>query len=131
MILTQIQEIDQMVEQSLVYTSALVALDMNDYALLKRSSDQIKAVKVVGNSWNAELNTALVDELTEAGRDKAKMLMLGITVREDMDSVGYGQVMELLRAVQMGENCNIMWGVSENSESTDDVSIIAVIGYKE
>ena len=131
MILTQIQEIDQMVEQSLVYTSALVALDMNDYAWLKRSSDQIKAVKVVGNSWNAELNTALVDELTEAGRDKAKMLMLGITVREDMDSVGYGQVMELLRAVQMGENCNIMWGVSENSESTDDVSIIAVIGYKE
>ena len=131
MILTQIQEIDQMVEQSLVYTSALVALDMNDYAWLKRSSDQIKAVKVVGNRWNTELNTALVDELTEAGRDKAKMLMLGITVREDMDSVGYGQVMELLRAVQMGENCNIMWGVSENSESTDDVSIIAVIGYKE
>ncbi len=131
MILTQIQKIDQMVEQSLVYTSALVALDMNDYALLKHSSDQIKAVKVVGNSWNAELNTTLVDELTEAGRDKAKMLMLGVTVREDMDSVGYGQVMELLRAVQMGENCNIMWGVGENSESTDDVSIIAVIGYKE
>lgn len=131
MILTQIQEIDQMVEQSLAHTTALVSLDMNDYATLKNSSSQIKAVKVVGDSWNEELNSALVGELAQAGCDKVKMLMLGITVREDLESVGYGQVMELLKAVGSGNNYNIMWGVSENPENTDNVSIMAVIGYQE
>ena len=46
MIITDITQIDHMVEELLASTKGVISVDMRDYALIKDNSSSLKAVKV-------------------------------------------------------------------------------------
>ena len=124
MIITEIKQIDSLVEQAFANGNSIVSVDADDYNTIKTQSASLKAVTLEASEWDAV--SALDGELKEAGAGAANVLIhLGAS---DAGAVSMAQMRQLLDMVRSNtDNANIVWGVDESDGCA--FKILVVLGY--
>ena len=124
MIITEIKQIDSLVEQVFANGNSVVSVDANDYNTIKTQSASLKAITLDASEWGEVC--ALDGELKEAGAGATNVLIhLGAS---DAGAVSMAQMRQLLDMVRSNtDNANIVWGVDESDGCA--FKILVVLGY--
>ena len=126
MIITEIKQIDSLVEQAFANGNSIVSVDANDYNTIKTQSASLKAVTLDASEWGEVC--ALDGELKEAGAGATNVLIhLGAS---DAGAVSMAQMRILLDMIHSNtDNANVVWGVYETETSA--FKILVVLGYSD
>ena len=132
MILTNINDIDKLALEFLTL-QGVINLDMNDYNLIKKSSNSIKAVKVEEKICNTELINAFNDEIKQVGKENVRNLLFYVAGNEN-DSEFQNITCETMSTFQKIDfddldDANIIWGIGNNPNKDSNITLIAIIGY--
>lgn len=131
MIITDITQIDHMVEELLASTKGVISVDMRDYALIKDNSSSLKAVKVELSEMSEEsigvLDQALVDT---CGDEECNILLYLSTLKSTEKPLTVEQMQFLGNSLDryVADSANIIWGLGEYESGYDGVTILLVVG---
>ncbi len=131
MIITDITQIDHMVEELLASTKGVISVDMRDYALIKDNSSSLKAVKVELSEMSEEsigvLDQALVDT---CGDEECNILLYLATLKSTEKPLTVEQMQFLGNSLDryVADSANIIWGLGEYESGYDGVTILLVVG---
>lgn len=136
MIITDIEQIDRLTEEILTASSAYVAVDMMDYAVIKERSASLRAIKLEVQELTEEAATALGRDFSEADNGHVHSALLYVSGKggdAGIKNITASQILMLLNAIQSHDNgrVNIIWGLGNNKANKDCITILAVIGYSE
>lgn len=131
MIITDITQIDHMVEELLASIKGVISVDMRDYALIKDNSSSLKAVKVELSEMSEEsigvLDQALVDT---CGDEECNILLYLATLKSTEKPLTVEQMQFLGNSLDryVADSANIIWGLGEYESGYDGVTILLVVG---
>lgn len=131
MIITDITQIDHMVEELLASTKGVISVDMRDYALIKDNSSSLKAVKVELSEMSEEsigvLDQALVDTCVD---EECNILLYLATLKSTEKPLTVEQMQFLGNSLDryVADSANIIWGLGEYESGYDGVTILLVVG---
>lgn len=133
MILTDIKQIDYIAEETFGKTKGIVSVDMKDYAFIKEYSKSLKVIKFEVPVLTEDVVRSLDDAIIEAGKENASNVLLYIKGNGSdagIRAVTIEQFNMFIEALNKHlETANIIWGMGDDEENRENISILIILGY--
>ena len=133
MIITDIKQIDCIAEETFGKTKGIVSVDMKDYAFIKEHSESLKVIKFELPALTEDVVRSLDDAIIEAGKENVSNVLLYIKGNGSdagIRAVTIEQFNMFIEALNKHlETANIIWGMGDDEESRENISILIILGY--
>ena len=133
MIITDIKLIDCIAEETFCKTKGIVSVDMKDYAFIKEHSESLKVIKFELPALTEDVVRSLDDAIIEAGKENVSNVLLYIKGNGSdagIRAVTIEQFNMFIEALNKHlETANIIWGMGDDEESRENISILIILGY--
>lgn len=133
MIITDIKQIDCIAEETFGKTKGIVSVDMKDYAFIKEHSESLKVIKFELPALTEDVVRSLDDAIVEAGKENVSNVLLYIKGNGSdagIRAVTIEQFNMFIEALNKHlETANIIWGMGDNEENRENISILIILGY--
>ena len=133
MIITDIKQIDCIAEDTFGKTKGIVSVDMKDYAFIKEHSESLKVIKFEVPALTEDVVCSLDDAIVEAGKETVSNVLLYIKGNggdAGIRAVTIEQFNMFIEALNKHlETANIIWGMGDNEENRENISILIILGY--
>ena len=133
MIITDIKQIDCIAEETFGKTKGIVSVDMKDYAFIKEHSESLKVIKFELPALTEDVVRSLDDAIIEAGKENVSNVLLYIKGNGSdagIRAVTIEQFNMFIEALNKHlETANIIWGMGDNEENRENISILIILGY--
>ena len=133
MIITDIKQIDCIAEETFGKTKGIVSVDMKDYAFIKKHSESLKVIKFEVPALTEDVVRSLDDAIIEAGKENVSNILLyvkGNGSDAGIRAVTIEQFNMFIKALNKHlETANIIWGMGDDEENRENISIIIILGY--
>ena len=133
MIITDIAQIDRIAEKTFGTTKGIVSVDMNDYEFIKEHSQSLKLIKLEVPSLTEGIVHSLDEAIVEVGKENVYNVILYIKADGSdtgIRAVTVEQLNMLIDALNKHlETANIIWGMGDDNENAETVSILVILGY--
>ena len=133
MIITDIKQIDYIAEETFGKTKGIVSVDMKDYAFIKEHSESLKVIKFELPALTEDVVRSLDDAIIEAGKENVSNVLLYIKGNGSdagIRAVTIEQFNMFIEALNKHlETANIIWGMGDNEENRENISILIILGY--
>ena len=133
MIITDIKQIDCIAEETFGKTKGIVSIDMKDYAFIKEHSESLKVIKFELPALTEDVVRSLDDAIIEAGKENVSNVLLYIKGNGSdagIRAVTIEQFNMFIEALNKHlETANIIWGMGDDEENRENISILIILGY--
>lgn len=133
MIITDIKQIDCIAEETFGKTKGIVSVDMKDYAFIKKHSESLKVIKFEVPALTEDVVRSLDDAIIEAGKENISNILLyvkGNGSDAGIRAVTIEQFNMFIKALNKHlETANIIWGMGDDEENRENISILIILGY--
>lgn len=133
MIITEINEIDRLVESVVESSSGFISIDINDYNLTKAQSSSLKAITLELSELSDTTIKSIKDAISEAGRESICNVLFHVSGNGSSMGIkvpSLQQMQILLDIIQDNiDAADIIWGVSEDHTEDNAIKILVVLGY--
>ena len=133
MIITDIKQIDCIAEETFGKTKGIVSVDMKDYAFIKEHSESLKVIKFEVPALTEDVVRSLDDAIIEAGKENISNILLyvkGNGSDAGIRAVTIEQFNMFIKALNKHlETANIIWGMGDDEENRENISILIILGY--
>ena len=133
MIITDIKQIDCIAEETFGKTKGIVSVDMKDYAFIKEHSESLKVIKFEVPALTEDVVRSLDDAIVEAGKETVSNVLLYIKGNGSdagIRAVTIEQFNMFIEALNKHlETANIIWGMGDDEENRENISILIILGY--
>ena len=133
MIITDIKQIDCIAEETFGKTKGIVSVDMKDYAFIKEHSESLKVIKFELLALTEDVVRSLDDAIIEAGKENVSNVLLYIKGNGSdagIRAVTIEQFNMFIEALNKHlETANIIWGMGDDEENRENISILIILGY--
>ena len=133
MIITDIKQIDCIAEETFGKTKGIVSVDMKDYAFIKEHSGSLKVIKFEVPALTEDVVRSLDDAIIEAGKENVSNVLLYIKGNGSdagIRAVTIEQFNMFIEALNKHlETANIIWGMGDDEENRENISILIILGY--
>lgn len=133
MIITDIKQIDCIAEETFGKTKGIVLVDMKDYAFIKEHSESLKVIKFEVPALTEDVVRSLDDAIVEAGKENVSNILLyvkGNGSDAGIRAVTIEQFNMFIKALNKHlETANIIWGMGDDEENRENISILIILGY--
>ena len=133
MIITDIKQIDCIAEETFGKTNGIVSVDMKDYAFIKEHSESLKVIKFEVPALTEDVVRSLDDAIIEAGKENVSNVILYIKGNGSdarIRAVTNEQFNMFIEALNKHlETANIIWGMGDDNENRENISILIILGY--
>ena len=133
MIITDIKQIDCIAEETFGKTKGIVSVDMKDYAFIKEHSESLKVIKFEVPALTEDVVRSLDDAIVEAGKENVSNILLYIKGNGSdagIRAVSIEQFNMFIEALNKHlETANIIWGMGDDNENRENISILIILGY--
>ena len=133
MIITDIKQIDRIAEDTFGKTKGIVSVDMKDYTFIKEHSESLKVIKFEVPALTEDVVRSLDDAIVEAGKETVSNVLLYIKGNggdAGIRAVTIEQFNMFIEALNKHpETANIIWGMGDNEENRENISILIILGY--
>lgn len=133
MIITDIKHIDCIAEETFGKTKGIVSVDMKDYAFIKKHSESLKVIKFEVPALTEDVVRSLDDAIVEAGKENVSNILLYIKGNGSdagIQAVTIEQFNMFIEALNKHlETANIIWGMGDDNENRENISILIILGY--
>lgn len=133
MIITDIKQIDRIAEDTFGKTKGIVSIDMKDYAFIKEHSESLKVIKFEVPALTEDMVRSLDYAIVEAGKESVSNVLLyikGYGSDAGIRAVTIEQFNMFIEALNKHlETANIIWGMGDNEENRENISILIILGY--
>lgn len=133
MIITDVKLIDRIAEETFGKTKGIVSVDMKDYAFVKEHSESLKAIKFEVPVLTEDVARSFDEAIIEAGKENASNVLLyikGNGSNAGIRAVTIEQFNMFIEALNKHlETANIIWGMGDDNECVDNISILIILGY--
>ena len=133
MIITDIKQIDRIAEDTFGKTKGIVSVDMKDYAFIKEHSESLKVIKFEVPALTEDVVRSLDDAIVEAGKETVSNVLLYIKGNggdAGIRAVTIEQFNMFIEALNKHlETANIIWGMGDDEENRENISILIILGY--
>lgn len=133
MIITDIAQIDRIAEETFGTTKGIVSVDMNDYKFIKEHSESLKMIKLEVPSLTEDVVHSLDEAIDDVGKENVCNVLLYIKGNGSdagIRAVTVEQFNMFIEAFNKHlETANIIWGVGDDNESAENISILIILGY--
>ena len=133
MIITDIKQIDCIAEETFGKTKGIVSVDMKDYAFIKEHSESLKVIKFEVPVLTEDVVRSLDDAIIEAGKENVSNVLLYIKGNGSdagIRAVTIEQFNMFIEALNKHlETANIIWGMGDDEENRENISILIILGY--
>ena len=133
MIITDIKQIDRIAEEIFGKTKGIVSVDMKDYAFIKDHSESLKAIKFEVSALTEYVVCSLDEAIIEAGKENVSNVLLYIKGNGSdagIRAVTIEQFNMFIEAFNRHlETANIIWGMGDDNECVENISILIILGY--
>ena len=133
MIITDIKQIDRIAEETFGKTKGVVSVDMKDYAFIKEHSEYLKTIRLDVPALTEDVVRSFDEAIVEVGKENVSNVLLYI--KGNGSDVGIRTVMVeqfnmFIEAFNRHlETANIIWGMGDDNESAENISILIILGY--
>jgi len=133
MIITDIAQIDRIAEETFGTTKGIVSVDMNDYKFIKEHSESLKMIKLEVPSLTEDVVHSLDEAIDDVGKENVCNVLLYIRGNGSdagIRAVTVEQFNMFIEAFNKHlETANIIWGMGDDNESAENISILIILGY--
>lgn len=133
MIITDIKQIDCIAEETFGKTKGIVSVDMKDYAFIKGHSESLKVIKFEVSALTEDVVRSLDAAIIEAGKENISNVLLYIKGNGSdagIRAVTIEQFNMFIEALNKHlETANIIWGMGDDEENRENISILIILGY--
>ena len=133
MIITDIKQIDCIAEETFGKTKGIVSVDMTDYAFIKEHSESLKVIKFEVPALTEDVVRSLDDAIIETGKENVSNVLLYIKGNGSdagIRAVTIEQFNMFIKALNKHlETANIIWGMGDDEENRENISILIILGY--
>lgn len=133
MIITDIAQIDCIAEETFGTTKGIVSVDMNDYKFIKEHSESLKMIKLEVPSLTEDVVHSLDEAIDDVGKENVCNVLLYIRGNGSdagIRAVTVEQFNMFIEAFNKHlETANIIWGMGDDNESAENISILIILGY--
>ena len=133
MIITDIKQIDCIAEETFGNTKGIVSVDMKDYAFVKEHSESLKAIKFEVPALTEDVGRSLDEVIIEAGKENVSNVFIYIKGKGSdagIRAVTIEQFNMFIEAFNRHlETANIIWGMGDDNECVENISILIILGY--
>ena len=133
MIITDIKQIDCIAEETFGKTTGIVSVDMKDYAFIKEHSESLKVIKFEVPALTEDVVRSLDNAIVEAGKENVSNVLLYIKGNGSdagIRAVTIEQFNMFIEALNKHiETANIIWGMGDDEETRENISILIILGY--
>ena len=133
MIITDIAQIDRIAEETFGTTKGVVSVDMNDYKFIKEHSESLKMIKLEVPSLTEDVVHSLDEAIDDVGKENVCNILLYIKGNGSdagIRAVTVEQFNMFIEAFNKHlETANIIWGMGDDNESAENISILIILGY--
>ena len=133
MIITDIKQIDCIAEETFGKTKGLVSVDMKDYAFIKEHSESLKVIKFEVPALTEDVVRSLDDAIVEVGKENVSNVLLYIKGNGSdagIRAVTIEQFNMFIETLNKHlETANIIWGMGDDEENRENISIQIILGY--
>ena len=133
MIITDIKQIDRIAEDTFGKTKGIVSIDMKDYAFIKEHSESLKVIKFEVPALTEDMVRSLDYAIVEAGKESVSNVLLyikGYGSDAGIRAVTIEQFNMFIEALNKHlETANIIWGMGDDEETRENISILIILGY--
>ena len=133
MIITDIKQIDCIAEETFGKTKGIVSVDMKDYAFIKEHSESLKVIKFEVPALTEDVVRSLDNAIVEAGKENVSNVLLYIKGNGSdagIRAVTIEQFNMFIEALNKHlETANIIWGMGDDEETRENISILIILGY--
>lgn len=133
MIITDIKQIDRIAEDTFGKTKGVVSIDMKDYTYIKDHSESLKAIKFEVPALTEDVVRSLDETIIEAGKENVSKVLLYIKGNGSdagIRAVTIEQFNMFIEAFNKHlETANIIWGMGDDNENRENISILIILGY--
>ena len=133
MIITDIKQIDCIAEETFGKTKGIVSVDMKDYAFIKKHSESLKVIMFEVPAHTEDVVRSLDDAIIEAGKENVSNVLLYIKGNGSdagIRAVTIEQFNMFIEALNKHlETANIIWGMGDDEENRENISILIILGY--
>lgn len=134
MIITDINQIDLIVEDVLGSVRSSIAVDMKDYAFIKEQSSSLKALKIEVSEITEKTLMPFDEALADICNGQECNVLLHISGHGDNFTDITVEQMQLLHNSMernIAEDASIIWGLGEYESELDGIMILIIVGYYE
>lgn len=133
MIITDIKQIDCIAEETFGKTKGIISVDMKDYAFIKEHSESLRVIKFEEPALTEDVVRSLDDAIIEAGKENVSNILLYIKDNGSdagIRAVTIEQFNMFIEALNKHlETANIIWGMGDDEENRENISILIILGY--
>lgn len=133
MIITDIKQIDCIAEETFGKAKGIVSVDMKDYAFIKEHSESLKVIKFEVPALTEDVVRSFDDAIVEVGKENVSNILLyikGNGSAAGIWAVTIEQFNMFIEALNKHlETANIIWGMGDDNECVDNISILIILGY--
>ena len=133
MIITDIKQIDRIAEETFGKTKGIVSVDIKDYIYIKDHSESLKAIKFEVPALTEDVVRSLDEAIIEAGKENVSNVLLYIKGNGSdagIRAVTIEQFNMFIEALNKHlETANIIWGMGDDEENRENISILIILGY--
>ena len=133
MIITDIAQIDRIAEETFGTTKGVVSVDMNDYKFIKEHSESLKMIKLEVPSLTEDVVHSLDEAIDDVGKENVCNVLLYIKGNGSdagIRAITVEQFNMFIEAFNKHlETANIIWGMGDDNESAENISILIILGY--
>lgn len=133
MIITDIAQIDRIAEETFGTTKGIVSVDMNDYKFIKEHSESLKMIKLEVPSLTEDVVHSLDEAIDDVGKENVRNVLLYIKGNGSdagIRAVTVEQFNMFIEAFNKHlETANIIWGMGDDEENRENISILIILGY--
>ena len=133
MIITDIKQIDRIAEDTFGKTKGIISVDMKDYTFIKEHSESLKVIKFEVPALTEDVVRSLDNAIVEAGKENVSNVLLYIKGNGSdagIRAVTIEQFNMFIEALNKHiETTNIIWGMGDDEENRENISILIILGY--
>lgn len=133
MIITDIAQIDRIAEETFGTTKGIVSVDMNDYKFIKEHSESLKMIKLEVPSLTEDVVHSLDEAIDDVGKENVCNVLLYIRGNGSDAGIRAVKVEQFNMFIEAFnkhlETANIIWGMGDDNESAENISILIILGY--
>ena len=133
MIITDIAQIDRIAEETFGTSPGYISVDMKDYAFIKEHSESLKVIKFEVPALTEDVVRSLDNAIVEAGKENVSNVLLYIKGNGSdagIRAVTIEQFNMFIEALNKHlETASIIWGMGDDNECVNNISILIILGY--
>ena len=133
MIITDIKQIDCIAEETFGKAKGIVSVDMKDYAFIKEHSESLKVIKYEVPALTEDVVRSFDDAIVEVGKENVSNILLYIKGNGSdagIRAVTIEQFNMFIEALNKHlETASIIWGMGDDNECVNNISILIILGY--